>query len=120
MKYMIMTFGDQTELADKPQGWTDDLIEFMFGLDEELHDSGQLVLEEGLVDPSRAKTVVPQEETGVPIAEEGPLGQVHESLAGFWIVDVPSEARAIQIASRIVDFVQEPIEVRRIAEGPTT
>lgn len=118
MKYMIMTFGDQAALADKPAGWTDDLIEFMYGLDVELHASGQLVLEEGLVEPRRAKTVVPHAESGIPIAEDGPQGRDSDALAGFWIVDVPSEARAIQIASRIVDFVHEPIEVRRIAEGP--
>jgi hypothetical protein len=40
------------------------------------------------------------------------------SLAGFWIVDIADESRAIEIASRIVAFIQEPVEVRQCMEAP--
>jgi len=40
-----------------------------------------------------------------------------ESLAGYWIVDVPEE-RALEISSRIVAFIEGPIEVRQIADAP--
>jgi hypothetical protein len=34
------------------------------------------------------------------------------------IVDVENEERAIEIASRIVAFVKNPIEVRRVMDAP--
>jgi hypothetical protein len=55
---------------------------------------------------------------GAPVPTDGPFAEAKESLAGFWIVDVDSEDRALEIAARIVDFVERPIEVRRIADAP--
>jgi len=48
---------------------------------------------------------------------DGPFAEAKESLAGYWIVDVPAE-RALEIASRIVVFIEGPIEVRQIADAP--
>ena len=55
---------------------------------------------------------------GAPVPTDGPFAEAKESLAGYYLVDVESEARALEIASKIVGHVQEPIEVRRIADGP--
>ncbi len=48
---------------------------------------------------------------------DGPFAEAKESLAGYWIVDVPEE-RVLEIASRIVAFIEGPIEVRQIADAP--
>ena len=48
---------------------------------------------------------------------DGPFAEAKESLAGYWIVDV-QEDRALEIASRIVAFIEGPIEVRQIADAP--
>jgi hypothetical protein len=48
---------------------------------------------------------------------DGPFAEAKESLAGYLIVDVPEE-RALEIASRIVAFIEGPIEVRQIADAP--
>jgi hypothetical protein len=85
--------------------------EFMQELDGELKEAGELVAGHGLVDPSQAKTV--RFQNGVPVPTDGPFAEVKESLAGYWIVDV-SEERAIEIASRVVGFIEYPMEVRRI------
>ena len=55
-------------------------------------------------DPSEAKTV--RFENGAPVATDGPYAEAKESLAGYWLVDVPDEARALEIASRVVAFTQ--------------
>jgi len=39
-------------------------------------------------------------------------------IVGYWIVDVEGEARAIEIASRIVAYVKAPIEVRQVMDAP--
>jgi hypothetical protein len=117
MKYMIMTFGSaEAGLAAKGKEWMLEMIQFMRKLDDDLRESGELVSAEGLADGSQAKTV--RIKNGIPVATDGPFAEAKESLVGFWIVDVESEARAVEIASRIVDFVKQPIEVRQVMDAP--
>ncbi|GAC1504862.1 MAG: YciI family protein [Candidatus Dormibacteraceae bacterium] len=117
MKYMIMTFGSAEEgIATMGKDWMREMIQFMQGLDEELRKSGELVSAEGLTDGSTATTV--RFVNGAPLPTDGPYAEAKEALVGYWIVDVESEKRAIEIASKIVAFVKVPIEVRRIADAP--
>ena len=59
---------------------------------------------------------------GVPVVTDGPFAESKESLVGYWTVDVDGEARAIEIASRVVAFIgpagAPPIEVRQIMDAP--
>ena len=117
MKYMIMTFGSaQAGLEAKGRDWMLEMIQFMRKLDDDLRKSGELVDAQGLADGSQAKTV--RIKNGIPVATDGPYAESKESLVGYWIVDVESEARAIEIAKRIVDYVKEPIEVRQVMDAP--
>ena len=114
---MIMTFGSaEAGVAAMGRDWMLEMIQFMKKLDEDLRKSGELVSEEGLADGSQAKTV--RFQNGVPVATDGPFAEAKESLVGYWIVDVESEARALEIASRIVAFVKAPIEVRQVMDAP--
>jgi hypothetical protein len=117
MKYMILLFGDQNTMMEvKTPEWIREMIKFMETIDQELKDSGEYVDGQGLVDPSQAKTVRFVE--GAPVPTDGPFAEAKESVIGFWIVDVESEARAIEIASRIVAAIEEPVEVRRCGDAP--
>jgi hypothetical protein len=117
MKYMIMTFGSaEAGLAAMGKDWMHEMIQFMRRLDDDLRKSGELVSAEGLADGSQAKTV--RFENGISVATDGPFAESKESIVGYWIVDVESERRAVEIASRIVDFVKVPIEVRRVMDAP--
>jgi hypothetical protein len=117
MKYMIMTFGSaEAGLEAMGKEWMLEMIQFMHKLDDDLRKSGELVSAEGLADGSQAKTV--RFENGISVATDGPFAESKESLVGYWIVDVESQDRAIEIASRIVDFVKVPIEVRRVMDAP--
>jgi hypothetical protein len=116
MKYMIMMFGDQATMMDtRSPEWIRNMIQFMQDLDGELRSTGEYVDGQGLADPSQAKTV--RVENGVPVSTDGPFAEAKESLAGYWIVDV-TEDRAIEIASRIVAFIQGPVEVRQVMDAP--
>ena len=117
MKYMIMTFGSaEAGIEAMGREWMREMVEFMHKLDKDLSESGELVDDQGLADGSQAKTVRFQD--GVPVPTDGPFVESKESLVGYWIVDVESEKRAIEIASRIVAFVKAPIEVRRVMDAP--
>jgi hypothetical protein len=114
---MIMTFGSaEAGLAAMGKDWMVEMIQFMRKLDDDLRKSGELVSAEGLADGSQAKTV--RFENGISVATDGPFAESKESLVGYWIVDVENEDRAVEIASRIVDFVKVPIEVRRVMDAP--
>lgn len=117
MKYMIMMFGDQaTMMETQTPEWIRSMIEFMTKVDEDLRKSGELVDGQGLADPSQAKTV--RTKDGLPVATDGPFAEAKESLAGFWVVDVENEARALEIASTVVAFIHGPIEVRQVMDAP--
>src|SRR5260370_6395396 len=112
MKYMIMMFGGLgATLETRTPEWITSMHEFMLKLDGELKEAGEVVASHGLVDPSQAKTV--RFQNGVPVPTDGPFAEVKESLAGYWIADV-SENRAIEIASRTVPFIDDPLEGRQI------
>jgi hypothetical protein len=117
MKYMIMTFGSaEAGLEAMGREWMLEMVKFMHELNKDLKEAGELVDAQGLADGSQAKTV--RFENGMPVPTDGPFAESKESLVGYWIVDVESEDRAIEIASRIVAFVKVPIEVRRVMDAP--
>jgi hypothetical protein len=116
MKYMIMTFGDQSGLAERSPEWIKGMIEFMMRIDGELRESGELVFQQGLGNAPEAKTV--RFNDGGAVATQGPVIEPSKSLAGFWIVDVDDEARAIEIAGRISEAADAPIEVRECMDAP--
>src|SRR4051794_24598654 len=117
MKYMIMMLGDSNTMMEvKSTEWIREMIAFMHQVNADLNESGEMIEGRGLADPSQAKVVAIKD--GVPVATDGPYAEAKESLAGYWLVDVESEARAIEIASRVVDFTKEPIEVRQVMDAP--
>lgn len=90
-----------------------------FGVDHlaltrELTGSGELVASEGLADPSLARWVSTAD--GSPVVADGPFAETKEHLAGFYLVDVESAARAEEIAARIPDSVWGLVEVRPILD----
>jgi hypothetical protein len=116
MKYMIMTFGGTSGLQGKSPEWIKEMIEFMHRIDVELTESGELVFQQGLADPSQARTVTAHQ--GVPVATDGPFAEARESLVGFWVVEVEDEARAVELAAQISRAADAPIEVRQCMDAP--
>lgn len=117
MKYMIMMMsGEYSMMQTRPPGWVEAMIRFMHQLNDDLTRSGELVDAQGLTDVVQAKTV--RFLNGMPVVTDGPYAETKESIAGYWIVDVESEARALDIAKRVVTVTEGPIEVRRVADAP--
>jgi hypothetical protein len=116
MKWMIMMFGDQATMVEaRTPEWIREMIRFMTDMDEEMRDSGERVDSQGLADPTQAITV--RFQGGVPVPTDGPFAEAKESLAGYWIVEATRE-RVIEIASKIVSFIEGPIEVRQVMDAP--
>ena len=112
MKYMIMMFGCVgAAMQDRTPEWIAGMHELVQNMDGELRASGELVASHGLVDPSQATTV--RFVDGAPVPTDGPYAEIKESLAGYWIID-SSRERAVEVASRVVDYTGYPMEVRQI------
>lgn len=116
MKYMIMMFGCLSEsLTSRSPEWIAGMQQLLMTMDREMRDSGELVASEGLVAPTEATTV--RADGGTPVATDGPFAEVKEALAGFWIIE-GSQERAVEIASRVVAYTEQPMEVRRVMDQP--
>lgn len=116
MKYMVMMFGSAEGMVEtaNPE-WIKEMIGFMIQIDKDLRDSGEMVFNAGLADPSTAK-LVKQTDNGV-ITTDGPFAEAKESLIGYWVVDVASEERAVEICSGIVKYAPV-VELRRVQDEP--
>ena len=97
-------------------------LDYYRALHRELVASGELVQSEVLSPPGLAKIVTFDGATA-PVVTDGPFQEFKEWVAGYQIVDVDSEERAIEIAGRISAVpgpdgvaLQQPIQVRQVME----
>ena len=125
MKYLIM----MTSSPDEPaQPWTADDVRaswiHMRQMHEEMTEAGELIAAEKLAGPEATK-IVTSDGIGAPVITDGVYPEAKELLAGFWMVDVDSEQRAIEIAARTSAApgpggapARKPIVVRPIMAAP--
>jgi hypothetical protein len=97
-------------------------LDYYGALHRELVSSGELVQSEVLTGPDLAK-IVTSDGLAAPVVTDGPFQEFKEWLAGYQIVDVESEARAIEIAARLSAVpgpggaaTQQPIQVRQVMD----
>ncbi|MGI8624854.1 MAG: YciI family protein [Solirubrobacteraceae bacterium] len=77
-----------------------------------LAESGELIVSEGLADPSLAKSVSVRE--GQTMTTDGPFAEAKEYLAGFYLIECESIERAVELAARAPDAATGAVEVRPI------
>jgi hypothetical protein len=72
---------------------------------------------------SNLAKIVTSDGSGAPVVTDGPFQEFKEWLAGYQIVDVESEERAIEIAAKISAVpgpdgvaTQQPIQVRQVMD----
>jgi hypothetical protein len=103
MKYLIMmTHSPQDDLPPQ-HAYTPDEMKtsgaHMMGIHQELAEAGELLAAEALAGPQAAKTVT-SDGVHAPVVTDGVYPEAKEFLAGFWMIDVESEQRAIEIAAQ--------------------
>jgi hypothetical protein len=128
MKYMLlMNYGDTPGVPPMSEWAPEDARargEAMMAIHQELTASGELVGTEGLTGPEAAK-IVTHKGAGVPVVTDGPFAESKELLAGYWLVEVESQERAIEIAARTSaapgpggEPMGKEIQVRPVMDGP--
>jgi hypothetical protein len=99
-------------------------LDFMKTFSQKLLTEGEFVDAQGLAGPEEAK-VVRASPSGIPAVTDGPFPESKEFLAGFWVIDVDSLDRAIEVAAAASAApgpggvtLNLPIEVRQIMSAP--
>ena len=129
MKYMLMMHvpsgtGEYQHTEWAPEDWQAHL-DYWGQLNRGLTEKGEYVGVWALTPPAGAKLVRAGKD-GAPVTD-GPFPEAKEFLAGFWIVDVESPARAYEIAATASAApgpggapLNMPIEVRQVMSAPPT
>jgi hypothetical protein len=124
-KYVLIV-DFQPGVAEAPmEAWEPEEIEahldYYRALSQELVDSGEQVQSEVLAGPDLAKIVT--SDGSATVVTDGPFQEFKEWLAGFKIIEVDSEERALEIAGRLSAVpgpggvpIQQPIHVRQVME----
>jgi hypothetical protein len=125
MKYLIMMTHSPD---DEAREWTGDDVKaswaHMQQLHQEMSEAGELLASVRLAGAEATK-IVTSDGSGAPVVTDGIYPESKELLAGFWMVDVESEQRAIEIAARTSASPglggapsRKPLVVRPIMEAP--
>lgn len=85
---------------------------------EELQESGELVDAEQLAGPETVRAVTVGEHG--PVATDAPLAETKEFLGGYYLVDVESFDRAVEIAARLPEAAQGMVRIHPVlsADAP--
>jgi len=100
MKYMLIMNSPRdgyTQYMNWPKKILEANTAFMQAFGKKLRDAGELASMEGLTSPQQARLVRAGKD-GRPITD-GVFPESKEYLAGYWIVDVESPERALEIAA---------------------
>jgi hypothetical protein len=108
--------------------WSQDdvktMVEVMQELNKDLREAGELVELNGLSGPGAAQTVRAQQQGG-PLVTDGIRDGATDCVIGYWVVDVASPERMVEIAARISATpgpggapVNLQVEVHPIGEAP--
>ena len=116
---------DESPMSEWTAQEVNDHLSYYGRLNRELVASGELVGGEILTGPDLAKIV--RSDGTAPLVTDGPFQEFKEWIAGYQIVDVDSEERALEIAGLVSAVpgrggvpTQQPIQVRRIMDdGPS-
>ena len=109
MKYMLIIYGNQ-ELWDsiEPAEFAKEIAAFD-AFNKRYYDTGELLGAYGVADAAATKLV--RLADGQPAVTDGPYLETKEYLASWYLIDVDSEQRAVEIAAALPSAVHQPTEV---------
>ena len=117
MKYLIMLYGNPMThewWAGLSDAEKNEAAGGHFAINEALAASGEMIVTQALADPATGQRVSLVD--GQAVTSDGPFAEVKEYLAGFYLVDVDSPERAVEIAGQFPEAEWGLVEVRPILE----
>ncbi|QIG45390.1 hypothetical protein G5V58_23910 [Nocardioides anomalus] len=128
MKYLLLKHyrGAPTAPNDVPlDQWTEEEfathVQYMADLSDRLRASGEFVEEHALLPRG---TFVRSDGPGKPAVTDGPFAETKDLIAGWLMIDVDSEERALEVAAELSEApghggrpIQEWLELRPVMTG---
>jgi hypothetical protein len=122
-KFLVLTMYAEVEGVPPMTEWDPADIEahlaYLSKLNAQLIEHGELITGQALTGPDLARRVT--SDGTAPVVTDGPFPEVKELLAGYQLVDVESEQRALEIAGLVSAApgpggvpLRQPIEVRQV------
>jgi hypothetical protein len=117
VKYLVLIYSNPAS-REIWEGFSDDQraegYRYYAALTEELAASGELIVSEALADPSLTRRVSVRD--GQTLTSDGPFAETKELLGGFFLLEVESGERAVEIAARVPEAELGLVEVRPVLE----
>jgi hypothetical protein len=121
VKYLILIYSnpqsraiwDGFSDAERAEGWRTHAA-----LVTDLIESGEMIVSEGLADPSLSTRVTVRD--GQTVTADGPFAETKEYLAGFFLIECESAERAVAHAARIPEATLGLVEVRPVLGSHAT
>ena len=109
MKYMLIIYGNQELWESLDPDVMAKEFEAFGKFNKKFYDTGELLGAYGVADAVATKLV--RVKDGQPAVTDGPYLETKEYLASWYLVDVDSEQRALEIAAELPSAVFQPTEV---------
>jgi hypothetical protein len=105
MKFLLLTRHNASDNAVSPMAEWDPAdaeahLAALRAINEQLTESGELLMMQALADPAAGR-IVHGLDAGTPIVTDGPYPESTELLAGYQLIDVVDEDRAVEIAAQV-------------------
>jgi hypothetical protein len=105
VKYLLLTRHNASETEVRPMAEWDPAdaeahLAALRAINSQLTESGELLVMQALADPAAGR-IVHGLDAGAPIVTDGPYPESTELLAGYQLVDVADEDRALEIAAQV-------------------
>lgn len=114
MKYMLIMRSTAEAAAAFENTDFEEVINAMGRYNEELMHAGVMIDGAGLSDAAEGAVV--NFDTENPVVTDGPYGEIHELFNGYWMLEVPTKADAIEWARRAPLGKGARLEVRRLTD----
>ncbi len=117
MKYLCLAYYEEQKFNRLPKPEMQALVSECKSHDEELHNSGHLVMVASLAATQSSTSIRPRQ--GRPAITDGPYAETKEQLGAFFIIEAKDLNEAIRVASKhpaahLGEHVGWGIEVRPI------
>ena len=112
MKYLLIIHNNPALFETLPAAELDAMIAAHDPFQAALRETGELVGFAALNDPAQARVV--RVSGGAPVATDGPYLESKEHLAGFYVVDCETAARAEELAAMMPESRYGGVEVRAV------
>jgi len=114
MRYMLLIFSNPENWATLSEAESQAMFAEYLAFSESIQKSGEFVSGDPLTPPDTASVVRVRD--GSRTITDGPFVESKEFLAGYYVVDVPTLDRALELAAAIPDARSGGIEVRPVAD----